>query len=220
VMGPRSLPLLGQQALKQASAPQPIPKAATSTVPGGSDSDRFATTVTEVVVVVVATVAKKDADATVVKEAAVAKKAAEEATTAKAAEEPAAVKKAMEEVMAAKAVEEAMTKATEEAMTMTLKAADEATAVAGPNDSGGSNPDVMQPNAKGAPDTMLDPKLVGKRPAAMIGSGGSSPPPPISTFTAFGGMTCIYCNFFLFPSQSLPRFLDPCSYVVGCQTQT
>jgi hypothetical protein len=85
--------------------------------------------------------------------------------------------------------------AAEEPVAMTT--ALDAVAMAGPDDSGGGCPDVVRSDTWGAPDTTLDPKAMGKTHVSMIGSGGSRPPPLTSTFTALGGISHIYCRFFL-----------------------
>jgi hypothetical protein len=55
----------------------------------------------------------------------------------------------------------------------------------------------------------LNLKAVGKRPVAMIGSGGSSPP-CASAFMVPGGMPCIIAVFFSFFLLTLrPGFLTP-----------
>jgi hypothetical protein len=122
------LPLLGQQAPKQALAPQLIPKAATSTVPGRSNGGGSATKVREATIVAAITIAKKALDAAATK--------AKEATTA--AKEAASVKVA-EEIATKVVGEEAMM----------VKVAAQFVAVARPDSFGG--PDVAQNNARGPP---------------------------------------------------------------------
>jgi hypothetical protein len=61
----------------------------------------------------------------------------------------------------------------EEATTATT--ATDTAAVVGPNDSDGGGPDTVRTNARGTPDATPDPKVVGKRPTALTGSGSPSP---------------------------------------------
>jgi hypothetical protein len=84
------------------------------------------------------------------------------AETKKVAEAVTAAKKAIE----GKVVE----------LAMAVEMAEEAAAVTGLDGSNSDGPSVVQIDASRDPDGMLDPKVVGKRPAAMIGSCGSSPP--------------------------------------------
>jgi hypothetical protein len=127
------LPLLGQQAPKQALAPQLIPKAAASTVPGRSNGGGSAAKVREATIVAAVTIAKKALDVAAAKEAATK---AKEATTA--AKEAASVKVA-EEIATKVVGEEAMM----------VKVAAQSVAVARPDSSGG--PDVARNNARGPP---------------------------------------------------------------------
>jgi hypothetical protein len=108
------LPLPGQQAPKKAVAPQPIPKATTSMVPGGFGGGRFAATA---------------------KEATVVKKAAEAMT------EEAATVKATEDTMAKAVAEDAMTATM--AAAAAAAAVSNAVAVAGFDGSGGGGPDMV-----------------------------------------------------------------------------
>jgi hypothetical protein len=207
------LPLPGQHAPKQSPAMQPILKVAASTMSGGSKGSISITTVKEAIVVATAMAAKQAMDTTATKEVVAEKKAVEEAT---AAEEATAEKKVVEEAEAVKVAKEATAKAAMEATAvkkaaeeaMALKAAKEATmvkvaAVVGPDGSNGGSPDMARSGAREAPDLTPDPKAAGKRPAAMTGSCGSSP--PSSAFAAIDGMPRIYCSSFLFALH--PGFL-------------
>jgi hypothetical protein len=60
---------------------------------------------------------------------------------------------------------------------------------------------------------MPNPNVGGKRRTTMTGSGGSSPPPPHKRFRGARWYATHLLQFF--PSHSLPRFFDPCSYVLG-----
>jgi hypothetical protein len=196
---------------------------------GRSGGGRSAITVKEATTVVAAATAKKDMNAASAKEVAVPKmiakavedvavaKVAMEAVVTKATEE-AAAKLAVEEVMAATATtEEAMSKTvaaegamaktmTEEATTAMVPA--DATAVVRANGSGGGGPDVVRTDAIGGPDATLDPKAMGKRPAAMTGSSGSPPPQKLS----WRPMVChaFIVNFSFFPSLCTGFLIPAC----------
>jgi hypothetical protein len=111
------------------------------------------------------------------------------------AEEGVAAKAAKEAVAAVVAKQAAEAKATKEAVV--VKVGEEAATITGPDGSNDSSPSVAQTDGREAPDVTPHPKAMGKRPAAMIGSGGSSPP-PTSGFTAPRGMPHIFCRFFSF----------------------
>jgi hypothetical protein len=80
-----------------------------------------------------------------------------------------------------------------------VKVAKEATVMTWSDGASGGGPRTVQGDARKAPDMTLDPKAMGKRPAATTGSGGSSPPRPASAFVMPGGMLhTFFCRFFLF----------------------
>jgi hypothetical protein len=120
----------------------------------------------------VAVAAKKVVDTATAKEAAAVK--TEEGAAVKAIEE-ASTKTTAEEAAMAKAFEEAVGKTVADEAAA-AKVATEAAAVEGPDGSGGGGPNVVRSDARGAPDTTSDSKVVGKRSAATTGLGGSSPP--------------------------------------------
>jgi hypothetical protein len=96
------------------------------------------------------------------------------------AEEGVAAMAAKEAVAAVVAKQAAEAKATKEAVV--VKVGEEAATITGPDGSNDSSPSVAQTDGREAPDVTPHPKAMGKRPAAMIGSGGSSPPPPHKRF--------------------------------------
>jgi hypothetical protein len=70
--------------------------------------------------------------------------------------------------------------------------AEEAAAVTGLNGSSGGGLGTVHGDTSKAPNTMSDLKAAGKRPTAIMGLGGSSPPPPARAFAAPGGMLHIF----------------------------
>jgi hypothetical protein len=97
--------------------------------------------------------------------------------------------------------------------------AEEAAAVTGLNGSSGGGLGTVHGDTSKAPDMTSDLKAAGKRPIAIMGLGGSSPPPPARAFTAPGGMLHrFFCRFFLLSHHSLCGFIDPCLCSPGQQT--
>jgi hypothetical protein len=90
----------------------------------------------------------------------------------------------------------------------------EAIVAAGPNGSYNGGPGVAWTDARGAPNVTPDPKVAGKRPAATMGSGGSSPPDK-HFHNAWRYGTHFFCRFPLFPSCTLHRLPDPYLHALG-----